>query len=230
MQLLLQTWWSSHQMPAEGKHCFTRLEFKLDSSFHCATHCMCWLLSGGGGVLQPSLLLFHQLMISPHFRSFTSEHHLISLYLPFSAAQLVLVPVSAADSIICRSHTDALALFPQQRALWKCQVGLFTCPLLPLALLLWKHTHLHGVWIVLCLLSISWFKAKAQVQGLSCLVCTEFRTALQCWQAICPFSTIVKKKLDSEHSTSYRTFLKIWIPLNESFTDTFDELLLQIHL
>lgn len=43
------------------------------------------------------------------------------------------------------------------------------------------HAHTHCVWIVLCLLLISWFKPVVQVQGLICLVCTDFWTALQSW-------------------------------------------------
>lgn len=128
---------STHQVPAERNNIVLHArDLKLDSSFHPATVCL-RSLTAQRRFSRPALSVVVPAADDegPHFHGFTSERHLIiSLYLSFSAGQSV--PVSAVDSIICRSHTDALALFPQQRALRKCQVGLFTCPLLPLALLL----------------------------------------------------------------------------------------------
>lgn len=81
-----------------------------------------------------------------------SQHH---LWVPPYYSPLPLIFCSAVcASLGCKLHYlslphaggHTLVLFPQQHALWKCQVGLFTCPLLPRALLLWNtHIHTEGV-------------------------------------------------------------------------------------
>lgn len=133
---------SSHQVPAERNNIILHARnLKLDSSFHPATVCLRSLTAQRrfSSAARPSLLLFQQLMMMMmRVHIFTASPLSATLLFPFTShfLQRGRVPVSAVDSIICRSHTDALARFPQQRALRKCQVSLFTCPLLPLAVLL----------------------------------------------------------------------------------------------
>lgn len=116
------------------QHCASRAwNSKCGCGVSTVQHFLCLRVDCSAEILQPTLLVTR-----PHFPP-ASPRGGAALLFPFTAHFLrrsrcpsqLSTPLSVAPT-----RTHALALFPQQRALWKCQVSLFTCPLLALALLL----------------------------------------------------------------------------------------------
>lgn len=163
------TGWSSHHVPAvfilrkKKRYLWPPWNWNLNSDFDSVAFRLYLLFSRN--TWAPSLCECYSR--NWWWVSTFSQHHLWAAPYYFPLPLIFCSAVCA--SLGCKLHYlslphaggHTLVLFPQQHALWKCQVGLFTCPLLPRALLLWKtHTHTGSVWIVQCLLLISWLKAS----------------------------------------------------------------------